>query len=118
MEAIEAIEAMEAMEDTVQPIDSETRILELEVRVEKLEAELKAAYTDKQFAILNRPGIEQRWHERPRSGDEGSDTVIFFDIDHIHSSNAKWGYEGTDAHIRSVMSQIDHILLFRWFSGD
>jgi GGDEF domain-containing protein len=112
------MELMEVISGTVQLKDSETRILELELRIEKLEAALKAAYTDPQFAILNRSGVEQRWHERPGSDDEGNDTVIFFDIDHIHHSNAKLGYEGTDAHIRSVMSQIDHVWLFRWFSGD
>jgi GGDEF domain-containing protein len=100
------------------PPNHEMQISELLLRIEELEAALKAAYTDPQFSILTRSGLDHRWHQRPASGHEDTDTVIFFDIDHIHRRNEQWGYAGTDAHIRAVMSQIDYIWLFRWFSGD
>ena len=86
----------------------------LQVRVTELEAALEAAHTDAQYAILTRNGIDHRWHQRPAT----TDTVIFFDIDGLHHHNEEWGYAGTDTHIRAVMSQIDHVWLFRWFSGD
>ena len=95
-------------------IDKDAQISALQVRIAELEAALQTAYTDPEFAILTRSGIDHRWHQRPVN----ADTVIFFDVDHIHRHNEQWGYAGTDAHIRVVMSQIGHFWLFRWFSGD
>jgi len=86
----------------------------LQVRISELEAALEAAHQDPEFMIFNRTGIDARWHHRPHD----VDTVIFFDIDNIHSHNEEWGYADTDAHIRAVMSRINHVWLFRWFSGD
>ena len=86
----------------------------LQVRTTELEAALEAAYKDPEFLILNRTGIDARWHHRPHD----VDTVIFFDIDDIHSHNEQRGYADTDARIRTVMSRINHVWLFRWFSGD
>jgi GGDEF domain-containing protein len=79
-----------------------------------LEAALQAAHSDPQFEVLNRAGIDHRWHRRPTN----ADTVIFFDIDDIHHHNQRWGYTATDTRIRAVMFQVDHFWLFRWFSGD
>ena len=86
----------------------------LQVRISELEGELEAAHKDPEFLILNRTGIDARWHHRPHN----VDTVIFFDIDNIHRHNEQWGYADTDARIRAVMSRINHVWLFRWFSGD
>lgn len=104
----------EAMTGKTQHKDTEVQNAALQVRVAELEAELQDAHTDAQYAILTPFGIDHRWHERPAN----ADTVIFFDIDDLHRHNAQWGYAGTDAHIRAVMSQIDHFWVFRWFSGD
>jgi GGDEF domain-containing protein len=106
------------MMDDARQIDKEAQISELQVRVEELEAALKVSHTDQQYAILTRSGMDHRWHQRPARDDSDTDTVIFFDIDDIHGRNEQWGYAGTDAHIRAVMSQINHTWLFRWFSGD
>src|ERR1041385_3807282 len=89
-------------------------ITTLQVRISELEAALQAAHMDPEFSVLTRPGIDNRWHQRPDS----VDTVIFFDIDNIHDHNEHDGYETTDTRIRSVMSKINHVWLFRWFSGD
>lgn len=86
----------------------------LQVRISELETALQHAHTDPEFSVLTRPGIDHRWHQRPAE----VDTVIFFDIDNIHDHNEHLGYANTDAHIRSVMSQVNHVWLFRWFSGD
>jgi GGDEF domain-containing protein len=95
--------------------DTENReILALQARVAELEAALLASHIDVDFSVLTRRGIDQRWHQRPAE----FDTVIFFDIDHIHDHNEQSGYANTDGHIRMVMSQVDHIWLFRWYSGD
>ena len=101
------------MEDT-ERLDKHIQILDLQTRVLELEAALEAGHIDVQFAILNRTGINQRWHRRPAD----ADTVIFFDLDYIHDHNEQWGYSVTDDHIRAVMSQIDHFWVFRWYSGD
>ena len=106
------------MMDAAQHIEKEVEVADLQVRVEQLEAALNTAHTDAQFDILTRSGVDHRWHQRPGNDDSDTDTVIFFDIDHIHGWNEQWGYSGTDTRIRAVMSQIDHIWLFRWFSGD
>src|SRR6476646_5800403 len=100
--------------DNAEGVDMDAQILALQIRIAELEAALQAAHTDTEFAILTRSGIEHRWHQRPVN----ADTVIFFDIDGIHHHNQQLGYEGTDAHIRMVMSRIGHFWLFRWFSGD
>jgi GGDEF domain-containing protein len=92
----------------------EAEISALQLRVAELEAALQAAHIDTEFAILTRKGIDHRWHQRTPS----ADTVIFFDIDGLHRHNEIWGYAGTDARIRTVLTQINHFWLFRWFSGD
>jgi GGDEF domain-containing protein len=102
------------MIDDAQYINADVQIAMLQARIVELEAALHTAHTDPQFSVLTRSGINQRWHERPGN----ANTVIFFDIDGVHSHNERWGYAGTDARIRLVMSQINHIWLFRWFSGD
>ncbi|MDQ6694126.1 MAG: hypothetical protein M3014_06855 [Chloroflexota bacterium] len=86
----------------------------MQARIAELEAALEMAYIDPQFTVLTRLGIDRRWHKRPAE----IDTIVFFDIDGIHKHNERWGYEETDIHIRTVMSQINHAWLFRWFSGD
>jgi GGDEF domain-containing protein len=101
------------MNDT-ERIDKDMQIFNLQTRVAELEATLEAHHIDAQFAILNRIGINQRWHRRPVD----ADTVIFFDIDGMHAHNEQWGYTGTDDRVRAVMSEIDHVWIFRWFSGD
>jgi GGDEF domain-containing protein len=95
-------------------ITYETLISELQVRIAELEAALHAAHTDTEYTILTRKGIDHRWHQRPAD----VDTVIFFDIDGLHRHNEQWGYAETDARIRTVLTQINHFWLFRWFSGD
>lgn len=94
--------------------DKDAQIEMLRSRIAELEAALQIAQIDPQFEVLNRFGIDHRWHLRPPE----ADTVIFFDIDFIHDHNQQAGYANTDAHIRTVMSQVDHVWLFRWFSGD
>lgn len=89
-------------------------IAALQVRITELESALAESHKDPEFSVFTRHGIDHRWHERPPE----VDTVIFFDIDNIHLHNLNSGYANTDAHIRSVMSQINHVWLFRWFSGD
>ncbi len=89
-------------------------IAALQVRITELESALEASHKDPEFTVFTRHGIEHRWRDRPPE----VDTVIFFDIDNIHIHNLNLGYANTDAHIRSVMSQINHVWLFRWFSGD
>ena len=92
----------------------DTIIAALQVRIAELEAELKAAYIDPEFLVLTRRGIDRRWHGRPVE----IDTVIFFDIDNIHGHNEQSGYAYVDKRVRLIMSQINHVWLFRWFSGD
>jgi GGDEF domain-containing protein len=102
------------MEDIDEQSYKDVLISTMELRISELETALRAAHTDSDFSVLTRPGISHRWHERP----DEVDTVIFFDIDNIHAHNEQSGYANTDAHIRSVMSQVNHVWLFRWFSGD
>lgn len=104
----------QAMAGDVAHTDKDAQISALQSRISELELALQAAHTDPEFAILTRSGIDHRWHQRPAT----ADTVIFFDVDGIHRHNERSGYANTDAHIRAVMSQIDHFWLFRWFSGD
>jgi GGDEF domain-containing protein len=101
------------MEDT-ERLGKDIQILDLQTRIIELEAALEAGNIDVQFAILNRAGINHRWHRRPTE----VDTVIFFDLDYIHDHNERWGYDVTDNRIRAVMSQINHYWTFRWYSGD
>lgn len=89
-------------------------IATLQVRIAELESALKNAHIDPEFMVLTRRGIDHRWHERTVD----VDTIIFFDMDNIHAHNEQHGYTDTDARIRLVMSQINHLWLFRWFSGD
>jgi GGDEF domain-containing protein len=98
----------------IEVIDKDLLIASLQARIRELEEALEAGHLDEQFAILNRAGINKRWHKRPAD----ADTVIFFDIDGLHTHNERWGYADTDNHIRAVMSQIDHFWIFRWYSGD
>jgi GGDEF domain-containing protein len=98
----------------VRHITYEAWISALQVRIAELEAALQAAHTDTEFTVLTRKGIDHRWHQRPTN----VDTIIFFDIDGLHRHNELWGYAGTDARIRAVLTQLDHFWLFRWFSGD
>lgn len=100
--------------DDIENIYKDVLIATLQVRIAGLEAALKSAHTDPEFMVLTRRGIEHRWHERTVD----VDTVIFFDMDNIHAHNEHHGYADTDARIRLVMSHINHIWLFRWFSGD
>src|SRR4029078_4342651 len=53
----------------------------LQVRISELEAALEAAHKDPEFMILNRTGIDARWHHRPHD----VDTVIVVYIDKISS---------------------------------
>src|SRR5688572_15067069 len=80
--------------DDAERLDKDIQILDLQTRVLELEAALEAGHIDVQFAILNRTGINQRWHRRPTD----ADTVIFFDLDYIHNHNERWGYSVTDDH--------------------
>jgi GGDEF domain-containing protein len=102
------------MIDETERIGKDAQILALQARIAELEAALRTAHIDPEFAILTRSGVDHRWHQRPPT----ADTVVFFDIDLVHSHNEQWGYAGTDARIRAVMSRIGDVWLFRWFSGD
>jgi GGDEF domain-containing protein len=110
-------EPVPVMTSTIENSENEFQqvlISALQVRISELEVALEDAHKDPEFLILNRTGIDARWHRRPHD----VDTVIFFDIDNIHNHNEQRGYADTDARIRTVMSQINHVWLFRWFSGD
>jgi len=95
-------------------MDEHPDVAVLEARIADLEAALRLAYIDPQFAILTRAGIDQRWHARPAA----VDTVIFFDIDRVHTCNEQWGYAGTDSRIQAVMAAVPTTWVFRWYSGD
>lgn len=55
--------------------------------------------------------------EPPKDG-----AIVFWDIDHMHDLNERWGYDGVDSRIREAMTHIRMTrgcrLVARWYSGD
>jgi GGDEF domain-containing protein len=69
------------------------------------------------YGILTRQGLDRSWLKLERRFQHLA--VIFFDVDHMHKANEKYGYEEVDRRIRQSLNQSRSTeRVGRWYSGD
>lgn len=69
---------------------------------------------DPTYGCLTRTAVET---SPPKEG-----AIVFWDIDHMHEANERYGYQAVDVRIKTAIDQIrasrDCRLIARWYSGD
>lgn len=68
------------------------------------------------YGIPTRAALEQKWSTLSRRTTKLS--VVFCDLDHMHTANEQFGYQEVDRRIRIALQSVRHAEIWRWYSGD